>query len=92
MVDTSDSTTKTAYLIIQPLFYKVVKTILSCETVEQLDNSERYIDNFLTFIEETPTLINFPVGISRAILSSYYGAEIRRIYVSQAMAINSRKS
>ena len=76
----------TAYSVLQPMFEKVVRTIQSCQTAEQYYASERYIDNFLTYIETEPHLGIYPLGHSRMILASYYGAELRNILVNHSLA------
>lgn len=74
------------------MFEKVVRTILSCKTIDQYLASERYIDNFLTYIETETHLGIYPLGHSRMILASYYGAELMSILDDQSRVINSRKS
>ncbi len=81
----------TAYSVLQPMFEKVVRTIQSCQTADQYYASERYIDNFLSYIETEPHLGIYPLGHSRMILASYYGAELRNIFINQAKAINVRQ-
>jgi hypothetical protein len=78
----------TAYSVLQPMFEKVVRTIQSCRTAEQYYASERYIDNFLSYIETEPHLGIYPLGHSRMILAYYYGAELRNIFINQAKAID----
>ena len=78
----------TAYSVLQPMFEKVVRTIQSCKTAEQYYASERYIDNFLNYIETETHIGIYPLGYSRVVLVSYYGAELRNIFVNQAKAIN----
>ena len=78
----------TAYSVLQPMFEKVVRTIQSCKTADQYYASERYIGNFLSYIETEIHLGIYPLGYSRMILASYYGAELRNIFVNQAKAIN----
>ena len=78
----------TAYSVLQPMFEKVVRTIQSCQTAEQYYASERYIDNFLSYIETEPHLGIYPLGHSRMVLASYYGAELKNIFISQAKAID----
>jgi len=81
----------TAYSVLQPMFEKVVKTIQSCKTADQYYASERYIDNFLNYIETETHLGIYPLGHSRMILASYYGAELRNIFINQAKAIDGGK-
>ena len=76
----------TAYSVLQPMFEKVVKTIQSCTTADQYYASERYIDNFLSYIETESHLGIFPTGYSRTILSAYYGAELRNIFINHSLA------
>lgn len=78
----------TAYSVIHPMFEKVVRTIQSCKTADQYYASERYIANFLNYIEMELHLGIYPLGYCRMILASYYSAELRNIFVNQAKAIN----
>ena len=78
----------TAYSVLQPMFDKVVRTIQSCRTADQYYACERYIGNFLNYIEMELHLGIYPTGYSRTILASYYGAELRNIFVNQAKVIN----
>ena len=75
----------TAYSVLQPMFEKVVKTIRTSETAEQYYASERYIDNFLNYIESEIHLGIYPTGYCRTILSSYYGAELRKEFINHPL-------
>ena len=77
----------TAYSVLQPMFDKVVRTIQSTCTADQYYASERYMGNFLKYIETETHLGIYPLGYSRMILASYYGAELRSIFINQAKAI-----
>ena len=92
MVNTPVIKVGTAYSVLQPMFEKVVKTIRSCKTIDQYFASEHYMNNFLNYIETETHLGIYPLGYSRMILASYYGAELRNILVDQARVINSGKS
>ena len=92
MVNTPVIKVGTAYSVLQPMFEKVVRTIRSCKTADQYYASECYMGNFLSYIETETHLGIYPLGHSRTILASYYGAELRNIFVNQAKVINSRKS
>jgi polygalacturonase len=78
----------TAYSVLQPMFEKVVRTIQSCKTADQYYASERYMVNFLNYTNDTVSAEILPGGYTRMILASYYGAELRNIFVNQAKAIN----
>lgn len=67
----------TAYSVLHPMFRKVVKTIRSCKTLDQYNASEKFVMNFLQYIELGPNLGIYPTGYCRIIISSYYGAELR---------------
>jgi hypothetical protein len=75
----------TAYSVLQPMFEKVLRAIRSSTTAEQYYASERYVDNFLSYIETEPHLGFFPTGYCRTILSAYYGAELRKEFDNHAL-------
>lgn len=78
----------TAYSVIHPMYEKVVRTIQSCKTADQYYASERYIANFLNYIEMELHLGIYPLGYCRTILASYYGAELKNIFTNQAKILN----
>jgi len=69
---------RNAYSIVHPMFLKVVKTINSSENLEHINSSYAMIDNFLTYVEKSEELGEFPVGYNRAVLATYYGQELTR--------------
>jgi len=88
MAKTPKIVVDTAYSVIHPMYEKVLKTLHSSTSVEQLEVSEKYIDNFLSFIEQEKHLGIYPTGYCRTILSSYYGAKLRDEYIACAKALN----
>ena len=78
----------TAYSVIHPMYENVVRTIQSCKTADQYYACERYIANFLNYIEMELHLGIYSTGYSRTILASYYGAELKNIFANQAKVLN----
>lgn len=87
MANTPKIEVDTAYSVIHPMYKKVMATLHSCINMEQLEASEKYISNFLTFIETETHLGIYPKGHCRTILSSYYGAKLRDEYNKHARTI-----
>lgn len=92
MANTPKIEVDTAYSVIHPMYKKVMTTLHSCTSMEQLEASEKYISNFLSFIENETHLGIYPTGYSRTILSSYYGAKLRDEYNKHARTIINQSS
>jgi len=85
MANTPVIEVNTAYSVLQPMFEKVVRTIRSSTTAEHYYASERYIDNFLNYIESETHLGIFPTGYSRTIIRAYYASELRSILINHPL-------
>ena len=92
MAKTPKIIVSSAYSVIHPMYKKVLATLHSCISIEQLESCEKYISNFLTFVETETHLGIYPTGYSRTILSSYYGAKLRDEYNKHARTIINQSS
>ena len=82
---------KNAYSELHPKFLKVVRTINTSETYQQLNACHRLIDNFLKYIQDEEEIGVFPKGINREVLATYYGQELHRVILHQTQVCSSIK-
>ena len=82
---------KNAYSMLHPKFLKVVRTINTSETYQQLSACHRLIDNFLKYVQDEEEIGVFPKGINREVLATYYGQELHRVILHQTQVCSSIK-
>ena len=67
------------YMVLEPIFQKVVRTINSSKTKEQYRAAKRYACNYLNYLEYQVFEGKRERSLIKEILIKYYGQEINRL-------------
>ena len=77
--------TTNTYSVLHPIFEKVLKTIQSCKTPQQLQTSRKMVDLFYDFVGREDHLIKSPKGYARQVLKRYYRLELERALINHPL-------
>ena len=67
------------YMVLEPIFQKVVRTINSSKTKDQYRSAKRYASNYLNYIEHQIFTDKQTQRLISQVLVKYYGQEISRL-------------